>query len=394
MRIALITATFPPSSLGGIGNVAYHNAVTLSKRGHAVSVFTGASSSEKQTSTHYPFSIVYLPTWLRVGNASLTPNMYGMLRGFEVIHLHYPFIFGGEIAWAASRFHKIPLIVTYHNRLEASRGIRRAFFPLYNRLWEQRILSQARIRIAVSQDHIGSLYPDRSAWQEVPNGVDTSLFTPQGPRVCRDQLGATSADFLLLFVGVLDQAHWSKNLDGLIEAMTRTNARTVLWVIGDGDLRAGLERKVQTLRLQRRVKFLGAQWTAQLPEFYRAVDATVVPSLRQESFGLVAIESLACGTPVIASSLPGVRRVVDDGRDGVLFPPGSVVGLSGAIGHLASLEASTRRCMGMLGRSKVIARYSLEGVGETLNKLVDGIPRQGSHLSPTVRNSRGTVLPR
>lgn len=150
----------------------------------------------------------------------------------------------------------------------------------------------------------------------VPNGIDPERFTPRGP--------AQSGDYLL-FVGRLVPY---KGLDILIEALARDQTDTPLLVAGDGPLRSNLEAKARTLDVD--TTFLGHVPEERLPELYRGALLTVLPSVnRQEAFGITLIESMASGTPVIASALPGVQEVAAWG--GRVTPPGNATALATTI---------------------------------------------------------------
>jgi glycosyltransferase involved in cell wall biosynthesis len=177
-------------------------------------------------------------------------------------------------------------------------------------------------------------------------------------------------------VGALDQAHRFKNVDGLLRAFKRmqvddsqdvcnTLASAQLWIVGDGDLRPELEALSRQLGLADRVRFLGKHPPTDLPPIYSAADVLVLPSTGVESFGVVLIEALACGTAVIASSLPGVRTVVNDGHDGVLVPPQDEATLATTLGQLLS-DRDRTQAMGQAGRSKVQTRYDWQVIGKLL----------------------------
>lgn len=106
MKIAHVTATFPPY-WAGTGNVAYHHARILHQRGHEVTVFTARIPGG--VSQSFLFPIEYLRTPFRLGNAPLTPQLVLRLGGFDLIHLHYPYIFGTELALLAAKHYRTPL---------------------------------------------------------------------------------------------------------------------------------------------------------------------------------------------------------------------------------------------------------------------------------------------
>lgn len=377
LRIAHVTATFPPY-WAGTGNVAYHNARLMHERGHHITVFTAQTSGEKYISPPsgvaltFPFRVVRLPAPFRLGNAPFTPGLLSGLQGFDLIHLHYPYIFGAELAWLASRLYSTPLLFTYHNRLQEHTPVKRELFGLYNALIEPLIFLSASRILAVRKEHLLAQHPGLRKdprVREASNGVDTRLFSPGDPLEARRALGVSAQTPVALFVGALDPAHRFKNVDGLIRAFARVRVPAAeLWVVGEGGLRAELEGLAGQLGLKERVRFLGKRTPDELPALYRAADVSVLPSTGVESFGLVLIESLACATPVIASALPGVRTLVTDGVDGHLVAPGDELALAEAL-ELRLRERKAGQAMGQKGREKVLRLYDWEVIGEQLEHL-------------------------
>src|SRR5215211_5165491 len=129
LRVAHVTATFPPY-FGGTGNVCYHNARVLAARGHDVRVYTAAWPGKPDD----PPGVVVrrMQTKLRMGNAALLLGLIRELKACDVVHLHSPFIGGGELATVIARLRRIPIVVTYHNDLLGS-GVRGTLFALYSR---------------------------------------------------------------------------------------------------------------------------------------------------------------------------------------------------------------------------------------------------------------------
>jgi glycosyltransferase involved in cell wall biosynthesis len=102
-----------------------------------------------------------------------------------------------------------------------------------------------------------------------------------------------------------------------------------------------------------------------MPEFFAAADVVVQPSQLFEPFGLVAVEAMACGKPIIASDLPGVRRVVGEAGGGLLTPPGDPAALAGSIDGLLA-DPALRERLAELGRATVERRYDAAEVGPLL----------------------------
>ncbi|GGJ75764.1 glycosyltransferase family 4 protein [Deinococcus aquiradiocola] len=358
MKIAHVTATFPPY-WAGTGNVAYHNARLLHERGHEVVVFT--ASTPRDAEMQFPFEVRRLPAVFRIGNAPLTPGLVSALRGFDAIHLHYPFIFGAELTALAARRYRIPLMITYHNDLLAG-GARGLIFRAYTATSQPLVLRQADLLLGTSRDYaehsfFSSTTPRGANFAVLPNGVDVQQFLP----------GTRSGERYALLVGGLDSAHHFKGVRVLIEAVSRLpDARAV--IVGDGDLRGEYEALAARIA-PGRVRFAGRVPPAELARLYGEATVGVLPSTTQgEAFGMVLIEAMAAGAPVIASNLPGVRTVVEHGRDGLLVEPGDVDGLTRALATLLGDPGQARE-MGARGRAKVHRLYDWNVIASTLEGL-------------------------
>lgn len=373
LKIAHVTATFPPYR-GGTGNVCYHNARELARRGHEVHVFTAATSDTTGDEYRDGITIHRLRPLLRVGNAPILPGLPQALRGFDVIHLHYPF-FGGEITALAARRNHTPLVITYHQDvlLHGLMGV----IERTLRLTAGRLTLRSAARLLFTSRDYGSasyvqpLLKDRQEQiGELPNGVDTATFRP-GPVDPRLQsLHQLSADDqVALLVAGLDRAHYFKGVEVFLRALAQLPPTIKGVIVGDGDLRASYEATAASLGLNDRVRFAGRVSDDDLPRYYRLADVTVLPSVTMgEAFGLVLVESLASGRPVIASNLPGVRTVVNHGRDGLLVEPNDPAALAEALEQILS-DHHHRRNMAQVGRVKVEVNYDWSRIGARLEAI-------------------------
>lgn len=382
LRIAQVTATFPPY-LGGTGNVCYHNALQLARRGHEVHVFTAARPLDAHRDPP-ELTVHRLQPLVSIGNAPLLLDLPAALRGFDIVHLHYPYYFGAELAVLACKRYHTPYVVTYHQDVELLGWLRPV--PLLHRiLVGTRVLAGAARLLFTSTDYgrvsqyARLVASGQVSCGELPNGVDIEQFQPQ--RVAlhrRSGLGITPPP-TLLFVGSLDQAHYFKGVVVLLEAMRRLNEPGVrLDVVGDGDLRPAYERQAAQLGLTERVSFCGRVADAELPDYYAEADVVVLPSTtRGEAFGMVLLEAMACGTPVVASNLPGVRTVVRDGETGLLAEPGDPVDLAEKLDRLLA-DPALRARMGEAGRRRVETHYDWRAIGERLETLYVEVLKEGA----------------
>jgi len=385
MRIAHVSATFPPY-WGGTGNVCYHNALELSKRGHEVHVFTASAENAVADELIEGIHIHRLHPIIRIGNAPLIPGLL-QLNGFDVIHLHFPF-FGGELAALAARLRHIPLVITYHQDVQLS-GILGVIERILRTTISRWVLRSADKILFTSKDYSEVSYSlkllrgreDRIG--ELPNGVDPVHFKPGAPDdFMAMKYKPTGKEQLILLVAGLDKAHYFKGIPILLEALSQQPEQVKAVIVGDGDLKSEYEKISNNLGIEDRVFFPGRVSNKLLPQYYQIADVTVLPSTTMgEAFGLVLVESLACGTPVIASNLPGVRTVVSDGVDGFLVNPNDIPDLSEKIKKLLSLSEETRHIMGVSGREKVSSQYTWEFACDKLETIYDEVIKTHSSKS-------------
>lgn len=373
MRIAHITATFPPY-YGGTGKVCYYNALELARRGHAVTVFT-AAHPPGQFSYSSALRVKRLPVVFRFGNAPVLPGLL-QLSDFDIAHLHFPFYFGAELVTLATRWRRIPLVITYHQDVLLA-GPLELYARVYDRTLGAWVLRSAARVLFTTLDYGRA---SRARWLmtarpnsvgELPNGVDSYRFNPDLPRhILRQRFGISPEAIVLLLVAGLDRAHYFKGVEILLQALAQIETSQVrLLIVGDGDLRERYETTARELGLGERVTFTGRVSDDELPLCYAAADIGVLPSRTMgEAFGMVLLEAMACGKPVIASNLPGVRAVVWEGETGLLCRPGDAIDLAAKIRCLA--ESPERRLeMGVRGRTHVERHYTWPKVVEQLEEI-------------------------
>lgn len=267
----------------------------------------------------------YLPEFL--GGAIRQVHADG--RGYDIVHSHY--WLSGWVGRAAKELWGAPLIASFHtlgkvkNYLLA-RGERPE--PDVRLEGEQRVIDEADRILAPTPTEAGQLVglyrADPGRIRLVPPGVDHTIFIPRPRLEARERLHLTGLR-LALYVGRL-QPHKGPDVAvrTLAEAIARdpeTTAHLQLAIVGGpsgGDHEVShLMDLAQNLGVHDRVIFFPPQPQARLADFYAAADVVLVPS-RSESFGLVPLEAAACGTPVVAASVGGLRYVVDDGYTGLL----------------------------------------------------------------------------
>jgi teichuronic acid biosynthesis glycosyltransferase TuaC len=251
---------------------------------------------------------------------------------FDLIDAHYVYPDGVAAVWLGRHFGK-PVVIT-------GRGSDLTELPDYRvpRWFIRRALADADGLIGVSaalRARMVELGAEPSCTITLRNGVDTSAFYPVDRDQARAALGLTGP--ALVSVGSLIPR---KGHDRAIEAMVELPEFTLL-IVGVGPERAALEALITRLGLGARVRLLGARPHAELPRFYGAADASVLASSR-EGWANVLLESMACGTPVVASNIPGNPEVVQEWAAGLVIEQNTASGIAAGVRRLfADLPART-----------------------------------------------------
>jgi D-inositol-3-phosphate glycosyltransferase len=269
-------------------------------------------------------------------------------RRFDVVHSHY--WLSGRAGMDLAAAWRAPHSTMFHTLGEVKNrcGAPGRETDLRIGVERQVVNSVGRI-IAASQDelhHLVGLYgADPARVTIVPCGVNTSLFNPVPRGEARARLGL-NGHRTALFVGRMDPL---KGLDLLLEAahqLRETVPDLRLLVVGGDASPESEEGRVRDLArelgLADRVRFVGAVPQKELPMYYSAADVCVVPSF-YESFGLVAVEALACGTPVVASRVGGLPGVVKHDENGLLVAERTASEFAASIGALCGDEGRRSR---------------------------------------------------
>jgi D-inositol-3-phosphate glycosyltransferase len=259
---------------------------------------------------------------------------------YDLIHAHY--WLSGVVGLTLRERWTIPMLQMFHTLGDLkNRVARRAadLEPAVRLREEARVIASAERLVAASVAERAHLVRHAGADPEriavVPCGVDTELFTPGDAEAARATLGR-SGDPLILYVGRLAPIKGLETLLDAIALLARRGRRVRLVVVGgdadepqDGH-EAGLRARITTLGIGDLVSFAGPQPQETLRTHYVAADVTVLPS-HYESFGMVALEAMACGSPVVASRVGGLTTTVRDGVTGFLVAEGDVNALAGRL---------------------------------------------------------------
>lgn len=345
-RVAVVSAhTSPLAALGGRetgGMNVYVRELSreLGARGYTVDVFTRRASEDGPEIQ--PFGPNARVVNLAAGPASTIdkreiaehlPEFERQLLDFvrrdgvayDLVHSHY--WMSGVVGSSLAERWSVPHVAMFHTLGEVKNRARSGEHEPASRIAAERAVATSADRIVVASEHerqsLATLYgatPERIA--VVPCGVDLDLFAPMDKEFARRRLGLRSSERIILFVGRIEPL---KGIDILIDvaAQLHEDENFAVLIVG-GDARAreqieALRGQAAALGVDHHISFVGAVEHHELPLYYNAADVCVVPS-HYESFGLVAVESMACGTPVVASRVGGLTTTISDGETGYLIP--------------------------------------------------------------------------
>ncbi len=369
MRVAILTCVYPPYG-GGIGMVAKAQARELAHE-HEVTVFTPRYRGRAVPQRTPGVTVVALRPLVSFGNAAVLPQLGWRLRRYDIVHLHYPFFGAQEFLALLPR--RLKLVVTFHMVPQAS-GVKGLVLRALSYPVERRLARRAQLLCTQTHDYLEHVAVPRLGqphkWQVLPLGVDDH-FTPRPTSpALRRELKLNEGGAVLVFVGTLDAAHAFKGVDVLLQAMTHLREfRVRLIVVGRGHWRSRYERLAQRLGLAQVVRFTGFVPDVELPSYLSLATAVVLPSTSEaETFGIVLLEAMACGVPVVTSRWPGVRELVAETGAGLLVTPGDPLALAAALEHLIASPAEAR-AMGERGRAAVEQHYRWSMHGQRLREL-------------------------
>ena len=349
MRIALVT----PYDYSYPGGVTVHIKCLgdeLRKMGHSVTIVAPSSAtvdSLEENIVRISRSIWPVPFNGSSARISLSPQVYQRVKGvlragqFDVVHVHEPTV--PVLPLAMLRHSNALNIGTFHAYREAVHlGYE------YGKAILDPFLDRLDGRIAVSpaaRDYIAEYFP--AEYTIIPNGVDVERFG--GAHVAPIER-FMDGKLNILFVGRLDRRKGFRHLLRAYPAIKAAVPQARLIVVGafsKGD-RAAYLHYVRLNKL-RDVRFVGYASMTDLARYYRTAHVFVAPSTGFESFGMVLLEAMAAGAPVVASSIAGYRSVITDGVDGLLVPPGSETALAETIVKLLT-NPEQRAQLSLAGR--------------------------------------------
>lgn len=380
MRIAVVTQPYYPQN-GGVSEHVHHTAIELRRLGHEVDVVTSRFSTHRE-SVEGVVRIgrnVLLPHLGALANVnaglSLSRDMDRIFRRseYDVVHVHEPLSPTLPLV-AIDRAPRDAVVVgTFH--ASAPRGVGYRIARPFLRRYSERL--DGRIAVSHAARRFVSRYFDED-YRVIPNGVDPTRFHP---RIAPLEDVAVDQP-TILFVG---RFYPRKGVPILFRALPRIAERIPdvrLLIVGGGLLDPWYRWLARNAPVD--VRFLGELSSRDIPRAYRSADVFVAPSTGQESFGIVHLEAMACGVPIVASDIDGYREVLDAGRDALLFPNRDARALADAVVRVLT-EPRLARSMAANGRAKA-ERHAWSGIARALEAFyLDLIDRKHAGRKTRIR---------
>jgi len=361
---------------GGTEIAAYNLAVNMANRGNMVDVFTTSIDSKSSVELYPNLKVHRHGTSLKIASANPSIRLiYNPLKyDMDIVHAHSPIPYSDLPALLYAKRKKLPFILTYQfDGVETGGSFaRNAGVSLYNKLFIHKVLKSADAIIATTKSYAKESpflrrYLDKIV--VIPNGINIKeVTTPLTREKSREILGLPQNSEIILFFGSLVEY---KGPDILLKAFKKVknvvpNAKLIF--AGRGHMDSQLKETAKQMNISKDVIFTGFVEDNVKPLYYKAADVFCLPSTTlAESFGIVNLEAMAAGIPIVSSNLGGIPDIVKNGENGLLSKPYDVEMLAENLIKL--LENDNLRVeMGKTGL-KLVKNYTWDEVTTKTEKL-------------------------
>jgi glycosyltransferase involved in cell wall biosynthesis len=314
------------SSTGGVERYVHDLASELISQGHHVTIVCARTRGKVRSDSSY--SVKALTPVLRIANTEITPFLLPALlsKKYDLIHTHIPTPWSADLSMLATLIKRKPLVLTYHNDIVAS-GAHSYIAAIYNRIFLPLVLKKADKIIITRVRYLSPFLHDyQKKLTHIPPGVNAGQFRPiKCPRV---------GD--LFFLSVLDEFHKYKGIDILFSAIQQLKGKfpDIRVIIGGSGVQSDYyQQKAADMGIAQNIKFEGYIPEQDLLKYYCGTSVFVLPSTdpTREGFGLVLLEAMACGRPVITTDIAGMADDIRECRTGIIIQKESPQALADAI---------------------------------------------------------------
>lgn len=391
----MVTEAFYPDGIGGAHTYVYNLAKSLAREGHNVYVMTiktkeNLSAEEKieginvlryKTPLSGPLLFIWRPVFSVINSRKLFSSLAKKVK-FDLINFHLALPAFGINTCPVSK--RIPKVYTFHSSMRAEVEVqirKKRYFPAFLnktvlgiiKLVETVVLKPCKAIIVLSnfsrQCLIDVYRQDPDKIIVIPGGVDVNKFAPADDRTAlRESLSFPKDRTVLLTARRLVARMGLENLIYAVKKVIESKKDIFLFILGDGFLRAKLNAIIEQENLKEYIALPGSVTMEKIIRYYQASDVFIVPTEYDEWFGLVTIEALACGLPVLGTPIGGTAEILANVDKNLLFSGTSATDIANGISKFLENEdafiATSQKY-----RKYVIGSYSWEAVSRKTEKI-------------------------
>ena len=391
----MLSWEYPPRIIGGLARHVYALANELAKLGVSVYVLSLAPNSESKLPLKSKYENLIIKTikppssekenfvdWVYLFNISFMKEAVDIIDNWHpsLIHAHDWLV--APCAVALKYLKKLPLISTIHStEYGRSGGLIKNDIQQYIHKMELLLSSESSEIIVASQSMKKEIFSLFNATDDhvsiIPNGIymnknDDIKMGLDDLLSIRNKY-ALPGERLVLFVGRLFHQKGPQVLLSSAHNLLQHDQNYKFVFVGEGPLKPSLVAESKRLGIESKVYFAGFLDDKELYNLYKVADVASFPSL-YEPFGIVCLEAMSAGCPVVASNIGGLGEIISDGIHGLLVPPGDVEALSRAIRKISTSKIYSRY-LGKNGLKEIISKYNWENIAEktlhAYNKSID-----------------------
>ncbi len=371
MKVAIVTEWFDEHA-GGVARHVRELSEVLTENKIHVSIIT--NNHEKPSTNIKIVEIEGIKGPLFKTNISplAARKMKTQISNFDLIHAHHAFSRLSLVSLSLASKLDISSVLTTHTV---------SFFPDYEHFWRAISYAYPRYRVTISKadeilavsesaKNFISYFTPKEALV-IPNGVSVTKFKPQKKEYAREKLGLRENP-IILYVGRIVP---KKGLDVLIFSMKEVLKKyphALLVIAGTGKILSFLKALARLVGLEKNVMFLGFVEDSLLPYLYNSANVFVLPSVTAESFGIVMLEAMASGVPVVSTRVGGIAEVLKNGECGCLVEPNSPNELAKGIIKLLG-DKNLRDNLAKKGRKMVEMDYSWDKIGKKIIEVYNTV---------------------
>ena len=331
LNIALVSA-YDYALPSGVNNHIENLAAQLKSIGHSITIFAPASKSIIKNHFVPISNAVAIPTNGSIARISLSLSSFSKVKSilnqnnFDIVHLHEPF--AGLVPLAFLQHSKSINIATFHSLRNSK------FNSVFKHLKGSKLVKHyykkidGRITISPASEKFISEHFD-GKFEIIPNGININEFSKRLPPIKKIQDGMTN----ILFVGRMEKRKGLKYLLSAYAQLKWDKPKTRLIVLGSGRLDKETTQIISSRNLND-VLFIDDVTNSIKMRYFQTCDIFCSPAIGNESFGIVLLEAMASGKPIVATDIPGYKSVVENNKQGILVPPKNESAIASSISTL------------------------------------------------------------